>query len=139
LDFVTKETRSWMMSRVARKDTLPEKIIHQELKKKKIKFSRHIKSLPGSPDIVFPDKRIAIFIDGDFWHGWRFPRWKHKLKKFWKNKIETNRKRDQRNFRKLRRMNWKVIRIWEHQIQNDSVKSVLLILKAVRWKSPPYT
>lgn len=74
-------------------------------------------SLPGSPDIVLPRHRVAIFVDGDFWHGWRLSTWEHKLSEFWRDKIRTNRARDQRNFRRLRRQGWTVYRIWEHQIE----------------------
>jgi DNA mismatch endonuclease (patch repair protein) len=107
------------MSRVPGKNTSIEIDIQRALRKRKIKYSHHLRVLPGSPDIIIKQKKIAVFIDGDFWHGWRYPQWKHKLKKYWKYKIETNRKRDQRNIRKLRRMNWAVIRLWEHQIKKD--------------------
>lgn len=59
---------------------------------------------------------MAVFVDGDFWHGWRFPQWQAKLTNFWREKIHATRCRDLRNFRKLRRMGWKVVRIWEHQL-----------------------
>jgi DNA mismatch endonuclease (patch repair protein) len=69
--------------------------------------------------MVFSPARVVVFIDGDFWHGWRFPTWCRRLSPFWKAKIERNRKRDLRNFGKLRRAGWKVVRIWEHQVATD--------------------
>jgi len=78
-----------------------------------------VSNLPGKPDIVFPKARVVVFLDGDFWHGYRFPQWKHKYSEFWQKKIGDTRKRDQRNFAKLRHMGWKVIRIWEHSIDRD--------------------
>ena len=62
---------------------------------------------------------MAVFIDGDFWHGFRFEAWRDKLSEKWEAKIEANRKRDERNFRRLRREGWKVLRLWEHQVQRD--------------------
>jgi DNA mismatch endonuclease (patch repair protein) len=91
-------------------------------------------NLPGKPDIVFPKERVVVCLDGDFWHGYRFPQWKHKYPKFWQDKIGTTRKRDQRNFAKLRRMGWRVIRIWEHSIEKDLdgvVKKICYALKGV--------
>jgi len=82
-------------------------------------MERHAKDLPGCPDFVNRRRKLAVFIDGSFWHGWRFPLWKHKLSPKWQLKIDGNRKRDQRNFARLRRGGWRVLRIWEHQIEQD--------------------
>jgi DNA mismatch endonuclease (patch repair protein) len=77
-------------------------------------------SLPGRPDMVFLSAAVAVFIDGDFWHGWQFPRWRNRLSPAWKEKIERNRNRDRRNFAKLRREGWTVVRLWEHEIYKDT-------------------
>jgi DNA mismatch endonuclease (patch repair protein) len=90
-----------------------------------------VKELPGCPDFVFQRKRVAVFVDGDFWHGWHYPTWEHKLNPYWRNKIAGNRRRDQYNFRKLRRMGWEVIRLWEHTIKNDFLGSISKIQRAV--------
>lgn len=116
------------MSRIKGKNTRPEQLVMKELKTNGLKFVTHVRDLPGRPDVVFPNKRLAIFIDGDFWHGWRFPLWEHKLSDKWREKIAATRRRDQRNFRKLRRNGWKVIRVWEHQIENDLSKCLDRIL-----------
>jgi DNA mismatch endonuclease (patch repair protein) len=63
--------------------------------------------------------KVVLFVDGDFWHGFRFPAWKRRVSKFWQCKIAGNRARDQRNFRKLRRMGWRVMRVWKHQVKRD--------------------
>ena len=60
---------------------------------------------------------VAVFVDGDFWHGWRLPAWERKLSKFWRDKLRANRARDQRNFRRLRARGWKVIRVWQHELR----------------------
>lgn len=118
-DNLTPKQRSYCMSRVKNKDTDIEKIVRSELHKRGYRFRKHVRKLPGTPDIVFPKAKLAVFIDGDFWHGYRFPTWEHKVTDFWKNKIHKNRERDQKNFRKLRKMGWKVIRLWKHDVKND--------------------
>ena len=60
-----------------------------------------------------------MFIDGDFWHGWHFPRWRDKLGPYWSAKIQNNRRRDKLNFARLRRLGWVVVRLWEHQVEAD--------------------
>lgn len=130
-DNLTPEQRSRCMSRVRNRDTDLEAIIRSGLHARGYRFYKHVKSLPGSPDIVFTKVKIAVFIDGDFWHGYRFPVWEHKLKEFWRVKISENRKRDQKNFRKLRRMGWRVVRIWQHEIKADSELCITKIISAV--------
>jgi len=107
------------MSRVKGKDTGLENVVRSELHKRGLRFRKHVKNLPGKPDIVFMKKKVAIFLDGDFWHGYRFRQWEDTLSKLWREKIGETRKRDQRNFAKLRRMGWHIIRIWEHSIKKD--------------------
>jgi DNA mismatch endonuclease (patch repair protein) len=131
-DNLTQKQRSYCMSRVKGKDTGLELIVRSELQKKGLRFRKHVKNLPGKPDIVFVKKKVAVFLDGDFWHGFRFPRWEHKLSKFWRKKIGETRKRDQRNFAKLRRMEWRVIRIWEHTIEKDLDGVVRRITKSIK-------
>lgn len=74
--------------------------------------------------------KVAVFIDGDFWHGYRFPSWKGKLTKFWREKIRKNRERDKRNFAGIRRMGWCVIRLWQHEIKDDLPSCVERIVAA---------
>jgi DNA mismatch endonuclease, patch repair protein len=77
-------------------------------------------NLPGKPDFIFLKERVAIFVDGCFWHGcpscFRMP---HSNKRYWQDKISKNMKRDKRNLRKLRALNWKVIRLREHQLKES--------------------
>jgi len=107
------------MSRVKGRDTGLERVVRSELHKRGYRFRKHVKNMPGKPDIVFVNKKVVVFLDGDFWHGYRFSQWERNLSKFWRKKIGETRKRDQRNFAKLRRMGWRVIRIWEHSIDRD--------------------
>ncbi len=131
-DVLTKKQRSYCMSRIKGKDTGLEKAVRSELHKSGLRFRKHTVKLPGKPDIVFVKAKLVVFLDGDFWHGYRFPQWEKTLAKFWRNKIGETRKRDQRNFAKLRRMGWRVIRIWEHSIEKDLngvVKKICYALK----------
>lgn len=123
-DFMTREQRKHCMSRVRSRDTDIEKAIRSALHKRGLRFRKHVRSLPGTPDVVFPSQKIAVFVDGDFWHGYRFPMWRDTQSAFWQIKIEKNRVRDKRNHAKLRRMGWGVVRLWQHQIQQDLDESV---------------
>jgi DNA mismatch endonuclease (patch repair protein) len=116
---MTPEQRSRAMSKVKTKDGPLEVAVRSALWKRGYRFRKHVKDLPGKPDIVFTKQKLAVFIDGDFWHGYDFDNWKHKLKDFWRNKIETNMARDQRNFDALREMGWSSIRIWGNEIKKD--------------------
>jgi len=111
--------RSALMARIKGRDTKIEKMLASALSRLGIKWKSHLSSLPGRPDFVIDDVKVIVFVDGDFWHGWRFPAWRHKLTPRWESKIAANRRRDSRNHRKLRAMGWKVVRIWEHQIERD--------------------
>lgn len=113
------------MSRIRSKDTSIERKVFKELRRSGIYFQKNYKKAPGSPDIALPRKKIAIFIDGDFWHGYRYNKWKSRLSsEFWKDKIENNIRRDTRNRRKLKRMGWKVLRVWEHALEKDEDNSI---------------
>jgi DNA mismatch endonuclease, patch repair protein len=131
-DHMTPVQRSRAMKRVKLKHGSLEKLVQRELRGKGLKFRCHVRNLPGSPDIVFPRKQIAIFVDGDFWHGWRLSAWEHKLSTFWREKLRANRARDLRNFRRLRAHGWTVIRIWGHQIKNDLPVCIERVLRAQR-------
>lgn len=126
-DPLTPEQRRRAMTSVKLKNGSLEQIVGRELRKRGLKFKKHVKSLPGTPDIVFPDSKLVIFIDGDFWHGYRLPTWEHKLNEFWKRKIQQNRQRDARNFRKLRHDGWRVIRLWQHEIKKDLQRCIARI------------
>lgn len=119
-DKFNKETRSKIMAAIRSTNTSPERAVFRELRKQNVYFQRHYKKALGTPDLAVPSRKIAVFIDGDFWHGFRYPAWKGRLKKsFWRKKIERNRKRDKLYHGRLRKMGWKVLRVWEHQLKND--------------------
>ena len=119
MDNLTPQQRSYCMSRVRNRDTDLESLVRSGLFKKGWRFRKHVSSLPGKPDIVFVRLRVVVFVDGDFWHGYRFPNWKKTLSNSWIKKIEKNRERDRRNFAKLRRTGWRVVRLWQHEVKGD--------------------
>lgn len=127
------------MARIKGRDTGPERIVAELLTSVGISFEMQGRDLPGRPDFVFRDQRVVVLVDGDFWHGWRFPVWKDKLSPAWEVKIENNRQRDIRNMRRLRYQGWKVIRLWEHQIQKhpgrciERIRAALQSEPAERW------
>lgn len=129
-DKFSPTTRSFIMSQIKQKNTKIEKLVFSELRKRKIYFKKHYNTGYGTPDVVLPRKKVAIFIDGDFWHGYRFTTLKKRLNsEFWINKIDRNRKRDLRNFRKLRELRWKVLRVWEHELLKNPEKAVNKVIQ----------
>lgn len=131
-DNLTPAQRSYRMSRVKNRDTGLEVLVRSEVHRRGYRFRKHVKELPGKPDLVFTKSKVAVFIDGDFWHGYRFPQWEHTVSGFWKEKIEKNRARDQKNFRKLKGMGWRVIRVWQHDIKKDLNRSVQKIIAEIK-------
>ena len=121
-DIFTPEKRSWVMSRIRSKDTKIEKKTASMLRKNKIRYRRFPKVF-GSPDFVV-EKKVLVFCDGDFWHGYQYGRKKKPPKKFWRDKIERNMKRDRKVTRKLRSDGWSVVRLWEHDIEMSPEKCV---------------
>lgn len=128
---MSPQMRSLLMGRIKGRNTTPERTIFAALEQCGVSFVRHFSELPGRPDVVFPEAKLAVFIDGDFWHGWRFPLWQHKLTEKWRNKIEATRRRDKRNFRRLRQCGWKVLRLWEHQIESNPAKCLNKVMAAL--------
>jgi len=119
-DHLTKEQRSSLMRKVRPKNSKIERVMFQGLRKHGIYFQRHYKRIPGTPDIAKPSLKKAVFIHSDFWHGWQYPRWSHKLSsEFWREKITKNRMRDQRKIRQLRSLGWSVMVVWEHSLKCD--------------------
>jgi DNA mismatch endonuclease (patch repair protein) len=136
VDNLTPEQRSRTMSLIRSKDTRPELTVRGMLHARGLRFRKHVRRLPGQPDLVFVGARVTVFIDGDYWHGWRFPAWSGKLAPYWRQKIAENRLRDGRTFRRLRREGWLVIRVWEHEVERHPARCVDRIEAAVRDRTP---
>lgn len=121
------------MSKILSQGTKAEKFVFHELARRKIYFQKHYKEAIGNPDIALPKKKIAVFIDGDFWHGYQFSVLKKRLpKRYWLKKIEDNIKRDRKTRAKLKREGWKVLRIWEHEIKKNPERSLGKIIKILK-------
>jgi len=128
VDIFSRKKRSEIMSRVKSKNTGIELAVAKFLRKEKIRFKRSCKVM-GRPDFVLEGKN-ALFIDGDFWHGWKFKETKRRLpSKYWKDKIACNMKRDRRNRAALKNMGWSVMRIWEHEVEKNEEKAVEKVTK----------
>jgi len=118
------------MSKIRSKNTKIENFVFRELRKRKIYFQKHYKKAVGDPDIALPRKKKAIFLDGDFWHGYKFSELKKRLpKKYWVQKIERNVKRDKAYRLKLRKEGWKVLRVWENELQKKPKKTINKIIR----------
>lgn len=132
MDNLTPEQRRKNMQNIRSKDTKAERILMSELEKRELEFTRHDKTLIGKPDIVFPDKKVAVFVDSDFWHcnPKRFVMPKTNVE-YWKNKIERNKKRDRQVNRELKKEGWIVVRIWEYDLKHRLDRCVNKILKKI--------
>lgn len=118
-DIFTKEKRSWVMSRIRGKNTRPEASVEAILKKIGVEYERYPKVL-GTPDFKVSGAMAVVFVDGDFWHGYRMgPKRLSGMRKFWRDKIAGNKIRDRRVNAKLRRQGWTVIRVWEHDVEEQ--------------------
>lgn len=115
-DRLTKEQRSWNMSRIRSKDTKPEMIVRRLLHAMGVRYRLHRAGLPGKPDIVFGPRRLVIFVHGCFWHrhaACREATMPSANRDFWLAKLEGNAARDLRHRAALRRLGWRVAVIWE--------------------------
>ena|ERR1700733_2637160 len=122
MDRLSRRQRSELMSRVGVRNTAPELWIRSLLHTLGYRFRIHRKDLPGTPDIVFPTRRMVIFIHGCFWHGHKCPRGRPPLSNvvFWRNKITKNIQRDARVKRQLRAAGWRVLVVWGCKIGKNS-------------------
>ena len=126
----SREKRSEIMRSIRSKDTKAEILTFQYLRRKNIYFQKHYSKAPGKPDIALPRKRIAVFIDGDFWHGKTFDRLLNSRAEpetdYWVKKIKSNMLRDTEQNKLLEAMGWKYIRIWEKDIMRKASREKTL-------------
>jgi len=121
-DTVSKEKRSEIMSKIGPEDSGIELAVRRFLHSRNIRFRKHVKDLPGSPDIAIKKYRVAVFINGCFWHGhedcdlYKLPKTRPG---FWKEKARRNRARDKRKVDELESMGWTVFILWECEIRDS--------------------
>ncbi len=135
-DIFTPEKRSWVMSRIRGTNTEIDLRMRQLLAEERYRFEMYPK-MYANPDFVLRRRRIAIFCDGDFWHGYRYREKRRLRKKFWRDKIEANMRRDLRYSRELRRRGWSALRFWEHDIDGDPDKCARRIRRKFRERGRP--
>lgn len=123
------------MSRIRSKDTKIELILRKELWSRGIRYRKNVKAIEGKPDIAFIGKKVAVFCDSEFWHGYNWDERKNDLKKnkeFWIAKIERNMERDAEVNRILKEQGWTVLRFWGNQIKKNLSECADIIENAVR-------
>ena len=131
-------SRSQQMSRIRGKNTQPERLLRGALWAAGLRYRLHVRTPFGRPDIVFPDRRIAVFVDGCYWHGcplhYARPRTREE---FWSAKLVLNVERDAHMSRMLTESGWMVIRVWEHEIVEDLELATERVKQFVRTKAGP--
>ncbi|PVD53596.1 very short patch repair endonuclease [Terrimonas sp.] len=137
-DVHSKAVRSYNMSKIRSKNTRPELVVRKYLFAQGFRYRLHSKTLPGKPDIVLPKYRTAIFVHGCFWHGHEGCKYYVVPKtrtEWWLNKIGRNKQLDAENENKLRKSKWKVITIYECELNKDRTDSTLkAIIKQLKTK-----
>jgi DNA mismatch endonuclease (patch repair protein) len=123
VDNLTKEHRSWNMSRIRSSDTGPERIVRSALHNLGYRFRLHRRDLPGKPDIVLPRYRTVVFVHGCFWHRHSKCKFAYEPKsrlRFWNDKFSGTIKRDREAVEKLKLLGWRVLIVWECRTKNPS-------------------
>ncbi len=123
------------MAMIKSKNTKPEIMLRKELWRRRLRYRKNCKQVYGKPDLVFLRKQIAIFIDGEFWHGYNFEETKKRLKsnkEFWIEKIEQNMERDFEITKFLIEQSWAVLRFWDFEIVNDLFRCADKIERVVK-------
>lgn len=128
MDNRSPEVRSRNMSRIPSKNTKPEEIVRKYLFNRGFRYRKNVSKLPGKPDIVLSKYKTVVFMNGCFWHAHKGCKWFVPLKsntEFWEGKFIYNIERDERNYKKLKDLGWKVIIIWECEIRHGDKEVVL--------------
>ncbi|MFL5298285.1 MAG: very short patch repair endonuclease [Phenylobacterium sp.] len=128
-DVYPPEKRSAVMRRVKGKDTTPELAVRKALTKLGARYRLHRKDLPGSPDIVLPGRRLALFVHGCFWHGHdcaRGARVPKQNRDYWLGKVARNRARDTVSRETLTAQGWRVETLWECELKDMAALSARL-------------
>ena len=120
-DTLAPEARSRLMSRIRGKGTSIDLKMEKILARSGARFEMYPR-MTGRPDFASRRRRIAVFCDGDFWHGYRYHEKKKPAGRYWRDKIERNMARDRYVTRRLRREGWSVLRFWEHDIHGNPDK-----------------
>jgi len=127
-DIVSPETRSRMMAGIRGRDTKPELAVRRYLDAQGFRYRLHARELPGRPDIVLPRHRAVVLVHGCFWHQHPECRFAYRPKsraEFWAAKLEANTRRDRRDQSRLRELGWAVHVIWECELRDDALRTLV--------------
>ena len=126
----SKEVRSMNMSHIRSDNSKPEERVRKYLFSKGLRYRKHVKDLPGKPDIVLRKYKTVVFVNGCFWHRHECGKfhWPKSNTEYWYKKINNNAERDKRNIAALRTMGWKVLIIWGCELQKSNAEENLLKL-----------
>ncbi|WP_445359732.1 very short patch repair endonuclease [Microbulbifer sp. EKSA005] len=136
IDIVEPAIRSRMMAAITSRNTKPELIVRKSLHARGFRYRLHDKKLPGKPDIVLPKYRVAIEVRGCFWHRHLCKdfKWPKTRKQFWKEKLETNQRRDIQNRKTLENLGWRVLVVWECAIRSKTPEEISVLMDTVsKW------
>ena len=131
----TAEQIHYNMSRIHSKDTGIEVILRRELWSRGLRYRKNVKNIPGKPDIAFIGKKVAVFCDSEFWHGYDWEHRKDDIKtnrEFWIPKIERNMERDLEVNRMLEEQGWIVLRFWGKQIRKNLQECADIVEEIIR-------
>ncbi len=137
--FNTTPEISQRMAKIKSKNGFSEVLLAKSLWHEGIRYRKNYKKLPGSPDIAITSKHIAIFVDGEFWHGFDWENSQRRIKanrEYWINKIEKNMARDKRNDELLHEMGWLVLHFWDAEVKkhpDECVKKILLAIESQKF------
>ena len=123
-DTYSPEVRSRVMARVKGRDTGPEMTLRRALWALGVRGWRcHRRTVPGRPDLAFGRARVAVFVDGGFWHGHPSKYWPGRSGPYWDAKIARNQARDKRVDQQLQDLGWTVVRLWDFEVQADPAET----------------
>ncbi|MEX0682297.1 MAG: very short patch repair endonuclease [Gaiellaceae bacterium] len=129
-DTYSPEVRSRVMARVKGRDTAPELTLRRALYALGLRGWRcHRADLPGKPDLAFGRARLAVFVDGGFWHGHPRKWWPGRSGPYWDAKIARNQERDREADRALGELGWRVVRLWDFEVEADPVAAAEAVLR----------
>lgn len=131
----TKEQISFNMKQVKNKDSKIEIALRKELWSRGLRYQKNVTNIFGKPDLVFKGKKVAIFCDSEFWHGYNWEKCKKDFKsnqEFWIPKIERNMERDKEVTKELQKQGWTVLRFWGKEIKKNAGNCADIIEKAIK-------
>lgn len=131
----TKEQISYNMKQVKNKDSKIEIALRKELWGRGLRYQKNVTDIFGKPDLVFKGKKVAVFCDSEFWHGYNWNERKNDFKshqEFWIPKIERNMERDKEVTAELQKQGWTVLRFWGKDIKRSVKECADIVEKVVR-------